>query len=175
MDRTLTFKNNCNNIKMEIITRNNLLRKLSGTTWGANPQKLRVTTLVPLCYSAGEYKIDRIMRRRWIALNEICCLITGCLKPAPLLVQVLTSIAYIERSVVISNAKKPRQTMKDSHSRVTNQCRVDWNQRKNFKFNYGIDNIPRTRTTAWMDNVESYQQIRNKTNGTITTRILQRM
>jgi len=98
LDKTLTFKSNCEKIKMKVATRNNLIRKLTSTTWGANPHLLRTTALA-LCYLAVEYacpvwskschakKVD-------IALNETCRLITGYLKPTPIpLVQVLTGIA----------------------------------------------------------------------------------
>lgn len=82
-----TFKDNCNEIKINVTTWNNLLRKLIGTTWGANHQLLR-TTLLALCSSASEYVSPLCSRTRHVkkidvVLNETCCLITGCLKPTP--------------------------------------------------------------------------------------------
>jgi len=54
---------------MKVATRNNLIIKLTGTTWGANPQLLR-TAAISLCYSAGEYvaqcEVNRVMRKRWM-------------------------------------------------------------------------------------------------------------
>lgn len=112
LDRTLTFKSNCEKIKMKVTTRNNLIRKLTGTTWGANPQLLRTTALA-LCYSAGEYACPVWSRschakKVDVALNETCRLITGCLKPTPIpLVHVLAGVAPpdIRRSVA-SDAQK---------------------------------------------------------------------
>ena len=79
LDRSLTYKFHCENTKKKIMTRNGILRKLSGSTWGCYPHVLRTTALA-LCFSAGEYaspvwgrsshtyKVD-------VALNESCRLI----------------------------------------------------------------------------------------------------
>ncbi|KAL4100858.1 hypothetical protein QTP88_020887 [Uroleucon formosanum] len=87
LDRSLTYRFHCENTKHKIITRNGILRKLSGSTWDCNPHVLRTTALA-LCFSAVEYaspvwgrsshtkKVD-------VALNESCRLITGCLKNTP--------------------------------------------------------------------------------------------
>ena len=42
------------NTKMKVATRNNLLRKLSNSKWGANASTIRTTALA-LCYSVAEY------------------------------------------------------------------------------------------------------------------------
>ena len=53
LDRTLSFKQHCLNTAAKIRTRNNLLSKLTATTWGANPHIMRNTALA-LCFSVGE-------------------------------------------------------------------------------------------------------------------------
>lgn len=80
LDRTLTFKSNCEKILMKVATQNNLIRKLTGTTWGANPQLLRTIALA-LCYSAGEctcpvWSRSCHAKKVDVALNETCRLIT---------------------------------------------------------------------------------------------------
>ena len=42
------------NSEMKVATRNNLLRKLSNSKWGANASTIRATAL-ELCYSVAEY------------------------------------------------------------------------------------------------------------------------
>ena len=54
LDRTLCYKEHMHNTKMEVATRNNLLRKLSNSKWGANASTIRTTALA-LCYSVAEY------------------------------------------------------------------------------------------------------------------------
>jgi hypothetical protein len=107
---------------MKVATRNNLIRKLTGTTWGAtNPQLLRTTALA-LCYSAGEYAYPVWSRschakKVDVALNETCHLITGCQKPTPIpLVQILAGIASpdIRRSMV-SDTQKTAQANDERH------------------------------------------------------------
>ncbi|KAI4786840.1 hypothetical protein KUCAC02_036858, partial [Chaenocephalus aceratus] len=54
LDRCLSFKTHTEKTKCKVRARNNIIRKLTGTTWGANPQTLKSTALA-LCYSAAEY------------------------------------------------------------------------------------------------------------------------
>jgi len=73
---------------MKIETRNNLIRKLAGSKWGATPNTIRTTGLA-LCFSAGEYASpvwnqSKHTKHVNTALNETCRIITGCLKPTPL-------------------------------------------------------------------------------------------
>lgn len=88
LDRSLTYKHHCEKTKLKIATRNNILRKLTGSTWGANAHTLRVSAL-SLCFSAGEYASpvwSRSAHTKQIdtILNESCRLVTGCLKSTPL-------------------------------------------------------------------------------------------
>jgi len=54
LDRSLTYVNHCRNAGHKAQKRVNLLRKLAGTTWGANTALLRTTALA-LVFSAAEY------------------------------------------------------------------------------------------------------------------------
>jgi hypothetical protein len=73
---------------MKVEARNNLIRKLAGSKWGATPNTIRTTGLA-LCSSAGEYACpvwnqSKHTKHVDTALNETCRVITGCLKPTPL-------------------------------------------------------------------------------------------
>lgn len=54
LDTSLTFKSHLDKLKQKLKTRNNLLSKLAGTTWGANAKTLRISALA-LVYSTAEY------------------------------------------------------------------------------------------------------------------------
>lgn len=87
MDRTLSFKNHCTKTKMKVQARNNLLRRLTGTTWGARPHTVR-TTAMALCLPAAEYACEAWGRSSHVkqvdtAVNDTCRIITGCLRPTP--------------------------------------------------------------------------------------------
>ena len=88
LDRTLTFKAHVESTKRKVSARNNLLRKVSGSTWGADPSTIRSTALA-LCYSSGEYAAPVWCRsphakQMDVPLNDACRLVTGCLKATPL-------------------------------------------------------------------------------------------
>lgn len=85
LDRSLTYREHCINTKAKVNTRNNLLKKLVHTNWGAEPTVLRTTALA-LCHSAAEYACPVWMssthaKKVDVAVNETCRIITGCLKP----------------------------------------------------------------------------------------------
>ena len=87
LDRALTYKKHLEKVSGKVKTRNNLLSKLAGSTWGADAPTLR-TAALGLCYSAAEYcapvwarsahtsKVD-------VALNTTMRTISGTLKPTP--------------------------------------------------------------------------------------------
>ena len=54
LDRTLTYKKHLMNLRAKVGARVNLTRKIAGTSWGADAQTLRTTTLA-LVYSTAEY------------------------------------------------------------------------------------------------------------------------
>ena len=87
LDRTLSFKQHALNTKAKVNTRNNLLRKLTNSRWGAHPATVRTTALA-LCFSTAEYACSSWGRSSHtghvdIALNDTCRIITGCLKAIP--------------------------------------------------------------------------------------------
>ena len=59
LDRTLTYKEHLEKTAGKLKTRNNLLMKLAGSSWGAHANTLR-TSAFALCYSVGEYSLGSI-------------------------------------------------------------------------------------------------------------------
>ena len=85
LDRSLTFKEHVIKTKAKVSTRNNILRKLTTSKWGASQPVLRTTALA-LSFSAAEHACPVWERSAHAChldpvLNEGCRLITGCLKP----------------------------------------------------------------------------------------------
>ena len=75
------------NTKHKVAARNNILRKLTGSAWGADPKLIRTSALA-LSYSTAEYACpvwhkSAHVKQVDIALNETCRIITGCLRPTP--------------------------------------------------------------------------------------------
>ena len=69
---------------MKVATRNNLLRKLSNSKWGANASTIRTTALA-ICYTVAEYAAPVWARSSHAQklnpeLNSACRAVTGCLK-----------------------------------------------------------------------------------------------
>lgn len=88
LDRTLSYKEHCMGTKSKVMSRNNIIRKLTGTKWGANPNVLRTSALA-LCFSAGEYaapvwKNSAHAKQVDVSLNEAVRIVTGTMKPTPL-------------------------------------------------------------------------------------------
>ena len=88
LDRSLTFKEHINKTRAKISTRNNILRKLATSKWGATPHVLRTSALA-LSYSAAKYACpvweqsqSAHAKRLDPVLNESRRLITEYLKPA---------------------------------------------------------------------------------------------
>ena len=122
LDRSLTYRNHCLKTRAKLSSRNNLLRKLHGTNWGACPHTMR-TTAIALCLSVGEYccpVLARSTHRKLIdtTLNETCRLITGCIRPtATPDLYMLSGIAppEIRRSVHCQN-ERTKQLTDQRHS-----------------------------------------------------------
>ena len=79
--RTLCYKEHMHNTKMKVATRNNILRKLSNSKWGANASTIRTTSLA-LCYSVAEYAVPVWTRSSHAQklnpeLNSACRVVTG--------------------------------------------------------------------------------------------------
>ena len=110
------------NTKMKVATRNNLLRKLSNSKWGANTSTIRTTALA-LCYSVAEYAAPVWARSSHAQklnteLNIACRAVTGCLKPTniedPYL---MAGIAPPNiRRDVCARVEKTKQETNEAHS-----------------------------------------------------------
>ena len=62
LDRCLTFRSHVLKTKAKVCARNNIVSKLTGTSWGASPSTLRSTALA-LCYSTAEYHACHVWER----------------------------------------------------------------------------------------------------------------
>jgi hypothetical protein len=88
LDRTLTFKDHLTKTAQKVKSRNSLLGKLAGSTWGANAQTLHSSGLA-LCYSTGEYCAPVWLNSAHVKqvdtqLNQTMRTITGCMRPTNL-------------------------------------------------------------------------------------------
>ena len=84
LDITLSYKEHIHKLKCKTYARNNILRKLSNTKWGAKPATIKTTALA-LCNSTAEYACTVWERSKYVskldpALNEACRSIIGCLR-----------------------------------------------------------------------------------------------
>ena len=119
LDRTLSYKKHIHNTKIKVATRNNLLRKLSTSKWGANTSTIRTTALA-LCYAVAEYAAP-VWRDHLLPRNRThiaCRAVTGCLKPT--YVEDLYLLAGIVppdiRRDVCARVEKTKQETNEAHS-----------------------------------------------------------
>ena len=126
LDHTLSFKTHVEKTKSKVCTRNNILSKLTGTTWGANAQTLKSTALA-LCYSAAEYACpvwERSTHAKKIdpALNACCRQITGCLRPTPTdKLYILAGIAPPDIRRRVASMKERKRQVEDTRHPLFNQ------------------------------------------------------
>ena len=90
MDRTLTFGTHVKTVKARMKSRNNVLRAISGTSWGCSTSDLRSVYLAfsRACadYAAGAWMpgiSDTNLEDLEIAQRHACRTITGCVKRTP--------------------------------------------------------------------------------------------
>jgi hypothetical protein len=88
LDRTLNYKEHLVKSAGKLKSRNNLLMKLAGSSWGANANTLRSSALA-LCYSVAEYCSPVWSRSTHtklidVQLNSTMRHITGTLRPTSL-------------------------------------------------------------------------------------------
>ena len=103
-------------------TRNNLLRKLSNSKWGANASTIRTTALA-LCYYVAEYAAPVWARSSYAQklnpkLNSACRAVTGCLKPTnveDLYLPDGIALPDIRRDVC-ARVEKTKQETNEAHS-----------------------------------------------------------
>ena len=87
LDRSLTYKAHCDKVAAKLAARNNIVRMLAGTTWGAKAKMLRQTTLA-LVYSSAEYCCSTWMRSTHVKkvdvrLNEVMRTVSVALRATP--------------------------------------------------------------------------------------------
>ena len=98
LDRQLTFKQHIESLRGKVSSRNNLLRRLAGSSWGAYTSTLRTGALT-LVYSAAEYASPVWCRSAHakkldVTLNDTMRIVTGCLRRTPVsYLPVLSGIA----------------------------------------------------------------------------------
>lgn len=97
LDRPLTYKENSSQTALKMQPRINLLKKLAGTSWGADASVLRTSALA-LVYSVAEYGAAVWLKSAHtniidVALNEALRVITGTVSSTPIeWLQVLANI-----------------------------------------------------------------------------------
>ncbi|XP_066964306.1 uncharacterized protein [Macrobrachium rosenbergii] len=139
-------------VKDKVATRNNLLSKLANSDWGTNPQTLRLTALA-LNYSIAEY-CSPVWERSCHShevdaeFNQACRIITGALRPTPLLV--LYRLAGIAppniRQTAHSKTQKYKQENDERHPLYDHQVvRQRLKSRKSFISTTNLD--PRESAT----------------------------
>jgi hypothetical protein len=87
LDRTLTYKEHLNKLSSKVKTRNNVIQKLTGTTWGSTAETLRISAL-SLVYSAAEYASPVWLNSSHtslvdVQLNNTQRIISGTLRSTP--------------------------------------------------------------------------------------------
>ena len=127
LDFSLSFKEDLIKTKAKVSTRNNTLRKLLTSKWGATPHVLRTSALAP-SYSAAEYACpvwERSAHAKRLdpVLNESCRLITGCLKPTNVNnLHLLAGVAPPEiRREAVSKLERSRQAYDPRHMLFNHQ------------------------------------------------------
>ena len=87
LDRTLTYKKYLSNVSAKLSTRNNLIQKLAHTTWGADAQCLRTSSLA-LVFSTAEYCCSTWLNSAHVhkidvQLNRTMRIISGTVSSTP--------------------------------------------------------------------------------------------
>ena len=107
---------------MKVDTRNNLIRKLSNSKWGANASTIRTTSLA-LCYSVAEYAVpvwalSSHAQKLDPELNSACRAVTGCPKSTNVEdMYLLAGIAPSDiRRDVCARVEKTKQETNETHS-----------------------------------------------------------
>ncbi len=87
LDQQLTYRPHLTSLSQKIASRNALVRKLAGTSWGADAKTLRTASL-GLVYSTAEYCAAVWGRSKHVTMvdtqiNTTLRTITGCIKSTP--------------------------------------------------------------------------------------------
>ena len=87
LDRSLTYRQHLESLRKKLTSRDALLRRLSGSGWGAGATTLRTATLA-LVHATAEYCAPVWCRSAHTRLteptiNDALRIVTGCLRPTP--------------------------------------------------------------------------------------------
>ena len=87
LDRQLTSRQHIEGLRGKKMPRNNIIRCMSQSTWGANAKTLRTAALA-IVYSSAEYDTPVWSRSSHtkkldVFPNDTMRIITGCVKPTP--------------------------------------------------------------------------------------------
>ena len=106
LDRTLSFKQHLDEVKAKTTARVSLIRRLAGSTWGASPQTLRVSTqalVLPVAeYCAPAWSRSPHVTKVDTVINGALRIVSGCWKPTP--VSYLPVVAGIAPASLRRNA-----------------------------------------------------------------------
>jgi hypothetical protein len=122
LDRSPTYRHHYIKTRQKVTTRNNLLRKLRGSRWGANPNVLQLTAQA-LCFSTAEcacpvWNSSAHTKQVDTALNETCRIVTGCMKPMslPNLYRAAGFAASTSCRKAAEHIEKIKQTVDERHA-----------------------------------------------------------
>ncbi|XP_044753710.1 uncharacterized protein LOC123313078 [Coccinella septempunctata] len=98
LDRTPSFNKHLTNLAAKLRTRNNILYKLAGSTWGADASTLR-TSALSLVFSTAEYCASVWLNSPYVSkvdtvLNQTMRIISGSVKSTP--IEWLPVLCHIE-------------------------------------------------------------------------------
>ncbi|UYV74730.1 hypothetical protein LAZ67_12000730 [Cordylochernes scorpioides] len=157
LDRSLTFRQHLEKTRDKLKTRNNIMTRLAGTTWGCSADTLRTTALA-LVYSVAEYCApvwERSSHTDSIdaQLNQTMRLITGNMRPTP-----------IDWLPYLSNIAPPDLRRKKSTSNLLSKIKAN----TKLSINTALEIPPPTRlisrNPAWVadENVDLKEEWRNR-------------
>jgi len=102
LDRTLTFKQHLEEVKDKLKTRNNVISKLTGTSWGCRANVLRISSSVAE-YCALVWARSAHTKNVDAQLNRSMRIISGCIKSTKLQwLPVATSAKYDRENTKLS-------------------------------------------------------------------------
>ncbi|EEZ99467.2 hypothetical protein TcasGA2_TC000033 [Tribolium castaneum] len=151
LDCSLTYKFHLEKLRQKLKTRNNILLKLAGSTWGANAKTLRVTALA-LVFSTAEYCSAVWMNSSHTSkidaqLNTAMRVITGTLKPTP-----------TEWLPVLSNSAPPALRRKLAVKKLWNKYRRHPQEYPIWSDLIAPENRLKSRKPFWVEtfNIENF-------------------
>ena len=156
---------------MKVATRNNLLKKLANSRWGANARTIRTTALA-LCYSTAEYAVpvwERSVYPHLLnpGLNQACRAITGCLKPTNVEnLYLLAGISSPEiRRSVCARVERTNQVERETHSLSGHTSKKTSKVEKKIPYKCSTSSLPSKSCPS--------QRMEEKTGGECTCRLSQ--